>query len=103
MYKKISFDEAKNIMDTEENVIIFDVREEEEYITGHAAGAICFPVGSISAETAVQMIPDKNVSIIVYCRSGMRSYAAAKELISLGYENIFDIGGLNGWPFGMEW
>ncbi|MCM1545356.1 MAG: rhodanese-like domain-containing protein [Ruminococcus sp.] len=102
-YKKISFEQAKAILDSEPDSIIFDVREEEEYVTGHADGAVCFPIDSINAETAEQMIPCKSTTVMVYCRSGSRSYESAQKLLSLGYENVCDLGSLVGWPFGMEW
>ena len=40
MVKKISFAEAKALMDREPSCVMLDVREEEEYITGHAADAV---------------------------------------------------------------
>ena len=39
-YKKVSFQEAKHIIDTEPNCVILDVRDEDEYITGHAENAV---------------------------------------------------------------
>lgn len=41
-YKKVSFQEAKHIIDTEPNCVILDVRDEDEYITGHAENAVLF-------------------------------------------------------------
>ena len=46
-YKKVSFQEAKHIIDTEPNCVILDVRDEDEYITGHAENAVLFPVDTI--------------------------------------------------------
>ena len=102
-YKNISFEEAKSIIDSESDCVILDVREEEEYVTGHAESAICFPLDSINRESASQMIPDKNTAVMVYCRSGSRSLEAAEKLSSLGYGRVYNIGSLVGWPFGMEW
>ena len=44
-YKKVSFQEAKHIIDTEPNCVILDVRDEDEYITGHAENAVLFQIG----------------------------------------------------------
>ncbi|MCM1364216.1 MAG: rhodanese-like domain-containing protein [Faecalibacterium sp.] len=102
-YKNISFEKAKSILDNEPDSIIFDVREEEEYVTGHAEGAVCFPIDSINEETAKQMIPAKDTAVMVYCRSGSRSLESAQKLVTLGYERVYNIGSLVGWPYGMEW
>jgi rhodanese-related sulfurtransferase len=45
------------------------------------------------------MIPDKEAKIVVYCRSGRRSAEAAKVLKELGYKNVYDLGGINSWPY----
>ena len=71
--KKIDFTEAKQILDTKPDCIIVDVREEEEYITGHAVGALLFPVDEINDVSAMMLIPDKDRPYILYCRSGRRS------------------------------
>ena len=42
---KVSFETAKQLMDAHPDHRLFDVREEEEYVTGHAAGALLFPLG----------------------------------------------------------
>lgn len=45
-----------------------------------------------------QLPPDKNAKIVVYCRSGRMSAIAAKELLEIGYKNIFDLrGGMKAW------
>ena len=49
-YKKVSFQEAKHIIDTEPNCVILDVRDEDEYITGHAENAVLFPVDTIDED-----------------------------------------------------
>ena len=98
----ISFSDAKEIMDRFPYVLI-DVREEYEYLTGHAEGARLLPVGRITQETADAIIPHKEMPVFVYCKSGMRSFTAANKLYTLGYTNVFDMGSLVGWPYGISY
>ena len=58
-YQQISQDEAKEMMDSQE-VVILDVREQDEFDSGHIAGAVLLPVGSISEATAAEVIPKKD-------------------------------------------
>ena len=102
MIEKVDFSRAKEILDANPDSILLDVREYEEYITGHAEGAVLLPVDDINPESAAELLPDKEAAVLVYCRSGRRSAIAAKKLESYGYEKIYDIGMLIGWPYGME-
>lgn len=93
-YKRITADEAQGMMD--DTVIILDVRTKDEYNSAHIAEAILIPNTDI-ADKAEQMLPDKEQTILVYCRSGNRSKSAAKELLSMGYKHVYDFGGINDW------
>ncbi len=99
---KISFERAFELIKGEKKAIMVDVREEEEYITGHAENAVLFPVDDINAETAAMLLPDKDRAMILYCRSGRRSAEAVEKLKALGYTELYDVGSLIGWPYGME-
>lgn len=81
---------------------MIDVREEEEYITGHAIGAKMLPLGDISAVSMDKLVPAKDTPVIVYCRSGARSAIAAQMLDQIGYTRVYDAGGLLGWQYGLE-
>ena len=70
----ISFVRAKHLLDTEPDCLLFDVREEEEFITGHPVEAELFTLDTIDAQTAELRIPLKDTPVLVYCRSGARSY-----------------------------
>lgn len=100
-YQQISQEEAKEMMDTQD-VIILDVREQDEYDSGHIPGAVLLPVGTIDEETAVEVIPEKDSTVLVYCRSGNRSKTASSALAELGYTNIYEFGGINTWPYETE-
>ena len=101
MIRKLDFSES-NRMISHGEALVLDVREEEEYITGHVKGAELLPVDEINSETAAAVIPSLGTPVMVYCRSGLRSARAAHTLESLGYKDIYDMGGLAGWPYGLE-
>ena len=101
MIQKISFSEAKELLDTQPGCVMLDVREEAEYITGHAVDAVLLPVDELTDETAMDVIPELDTPVLVYCRSGYRSNVAAHKLEEYGYTQIYDVGSLIGWPYGL--
>jgi rhodanese-related sulfurtransferase len=49
----------------------------------------------------VDQLPDKDARIVLYCRSGSMSTAAAQELAAMGYTNVLEVdGGFNAWKAG---
>ena len=98
VFLNITAEEAKKLMDSEEDRIILDVRSREEYDQGHIPGAILIPDTEIEAKAA-DLLPDKDQLILVYCRSGRRSKLAAQSLADLGYTNIREFGGILDWPY----
>ena len=99
MYKRISFKEAKEMIE-KSGTVLLDVRTEEEYITGHIPTSILIPLDEL--EYRLDELQDKSQNIIVYCKSGRRSKIACDILIQAGYSNIFDLGGVVDWPYGLE-
>ena len=100
-YQQISQEAAKDMMDTQE-VIILDVREQDEFDAGHITSAVLLSVGTITKDTASAVIPELDSVVLVYCRSGNRSKTASKTLVDLGYTNVYEFGGINTWPYGVE-
>ena len=86
-YHKITAEEAKNRMDSDDTIIILDVRTQEEYEESHIPGAILIPNESIGTEKQEQL-PDMDQEILVYCRSGNRSAQAAKEIKALIEDSV---------------
>ena len=101
MYEQITAENAKKIMDSGEEHIILDTREQDEFDEGHIAGAILIPYTEIENK-AKEMLPDKDKLILVYCRSGRRSKIAAESLAKLGYTNVKEFGGIIDWPYEIE-
>ena len=100
-YTRISQEEAREMMDTQE-VLVLDVREPDEYDSGHIPDAVLLPVGTITEDTAAEIIPEKDATVLVYCRSGNRSKTAAQALADLGYTHIYEFGGISTWPYEVE-
>ena len=101
MYEQITAEEAKKIMDSGEDHIVLDTREQDEFDEGHIPGAILIPYTEIDNK-AEEMLPDKDKLILVYCRSGRRSKIAAESLAKLGYTNVKEFGGIIDWPYEVE-
>ena len=78
----------------ERGALLLDVRTREEFASGHLAGAVNVPVGELPARAA-ELAPAAS-GIVVYCRSGARSAAAADLLRRLGHE-VLDLGPMSAW------
>jgi molybdopterin/thiamine biosynthesis adenylyltransferase/rhodanese-related sulfurtransferase len=81
----------------QDNAVVLDVREPDEYEQGALPGAVHIPRGTL--ETSVEgKIPDKSSHVVIYCAGGTRSAFAAKTLQDLGYSDVASvIGGFNRW------
>jgi rhodanese-related sulfurtransferase len=95
--------------------LILDVRTEDEYRGddepyGRVEGAVWLHYDNQIPDSVVEfmervdeVLPDKNQVILVYCRVGRRSWAAAVALAGLDYVNVYDFGGIlnPSWPYGL--
>ncbi len=70
------------------NFVVIDVRELEEFQSGHVKDSINIPLGQLMHGARQLSDTPKDSNIIVYCRSGNRSNVAMNILKSLGYTNI---------------
>ena len=96
-YHKLSAEEAYEMMVSQE-VVIVDVRTPEEYDGGHIPNAILVPNESIGDDMP-EALPDKEATLLIYCRSGRRSKEASEKLLKLGYKSIYEFGGIIDWPY----
>ena len=93
--------EANARMKAGTSIILLDVRTPEENAQLRIPGSVLLPLDTIGTD-AKKVLPDRKKTIFVYCRSGRRSAIAAKQLRAMGYESVFDIGGINSWPYEKE-
>jgi phage shock protein E len=101
IYQTISTETAKKRLDTDKGIVLLDVRTVAEYTEKRIPGSVLIPVDVIETQ-AIEKLKDKNATIFVYCRRGSRSSIAAKALANMNYTNVFDLGGINNWPYATE-
>ena len=96
-YRRISPAQARTMMLELYDFILLDVRTAEEFRERRIEGAVNIPHNEIRRRSENEL-SDKSRAILVYCQSGRRSENAARALVSLGYTNVFDLGGIVDWP-----
>ncbi len=75
--------------------LLVDVREPSEWRQGHAPKAKHIPLGSLSSR--LSEVPRQR-EVLLICRSGNRSGSAQRQLLQLGYEQVYNVsGGMNAW------
>lgn len=77
-----------------DGALVVDVREPDEYVSGHVPGARLIPLGVLPVRAAE--IP-RDERVYVVCASGGRSYQAAQWLSSAGYDAVSVAGGTTAW------
>ncbi len=98
-YTVIKPSEAKSMIDAG-NVTVVDVRTQSEYEDAHIEGAVLVPLDTIG-DGDIAALPDKDATLIVYCRTGVRSAQASAALVKLGYTHVYDMdGGITSWTYG---
>ena len=75
---------------------VVDVRQPSEYYAGHIKGAVNIPLNNISKITKKI---NKDTNVIVYCLSGARSNSAVRQLKSMGYTKVHNLGSIGRWPY----
>ena len=98
--KKSGINEVLNVLNAEEfrskvegkKVQLIDVRTPNEFKSGHIKGAKNIDFFSRNFINAIEQL-DKQKAVYLYCRSGGRSRQASKRLMSLGFQEIYDLKG----------
>ncbi|MEG0742039.1 MAG: peptide-methionine (R)-S-oxide reductase MsrB [Clostridia bacterium] len=97
-YHKLTPQEAKAMLDQHADALVVDVRSQAEYASGHLPNALLLPLPSLTDQPPA-LLPQRNATILVYCRSGVRSKDASNKLVAMGYTAVYDIGGIIDWPY----
>ncbi|MGH9907738.1 MAG: rhodanese-like domain-containing protein, partial [Pyrinomonadaceae bacterium] len=90
--REVSVEETRDRMASNENVRLIDVREDNEWLAGHAEGAEHLGKGIIERDIEVK-VPDKSAELILYCGGGYRSALVADVLQQMGYTNVYSMAG----------
>jgi len=89
---EVTVAETRERMDAGARLV--DVREDDEWRSGHARDAVHLGRGVIERDI-VKTFPDRSTELILYCGGGFRSALAADNLQKMGYTNVFSTAG--GW------
>ena len=90
----ISAAEAQKKLSQKPKPYLLDVRQPEEFRSGHISGAKLIPLGELRAR--MNELP-KTQQILVVCRSGNRSMSATRQLTSAGFDAMNMTGGMIAW------
>ncbi len=92
--REIDIEEYKRLLEAGGAGQLVDVREDHEWETAHAAGAIHLSKGIIERDVE-KTFPDKNTKLVLYCGGGYRSALATDNIQKMGYTNVISLDG--GW------
>ncbi len=78
-----------------EMLVLIDVREPSELTISRIEGALHIPISQLDQRR--DEIPH-NQPVVMFCRSGIRSFKVIRSLQAVGYDNLINmIGGINAW------
>ena len=99
--QEVDLDDARALIAT--HIPMLDVREPAEVEQGIIEGAIHIPLGELPPR--ITELPSKETPLLIYCAGGVRSFAAAEILRSLGWDDPISLApGFNGWKkAGLPW
>ncbi|AZV57827.1 rhodanese-like domain-containing protein [Clostridium sp. AWRP] len=98
---KISDKKLKEMLESSTPPLLIDVRTPEEYSRGHISKSKNIPVQNFE-DSIKKMGLKLDSPIVVYCQSGMRASQASKILNKLGFEEIYNLGGIGNWSYGLK-
>jgi rhodanese-related sulfurtransferase len=82
------------VNDVPADAAILDVREDYEWVAGHAEGAVHIPLDQLPGRLD-DLDPDQDLYVI--CRTGGCSFRAAQWLVGQGYSAVNVAGGMDQW------
>ncbi len=95
--REMTVEEVQRRQEEGQSFEFVDVREDNEWAQGHAAGAEHIGRGVLERDIE-NLVPDRDREIVLYCGGGFRSALAAENLQKMGYRRVFSMaGGIRTW------
>ena len=92
--RQIDIEEYQRMVASGDPHLLVDIREDNEWMEGHVAGAVHLGKGIIERDIETR-VPERNTKLVLYCGGGFRSALAADALQKMGYTNAISLDG--GW------
>ena len=100
--KELSIDQARERLANNPKAVLLDVREDHEWVKGHAQTAMHLGKGILERDLE-KAIPDAKTEIIMYCGGGFRSALTADAAQKLGYSSVYSLAGGYKAMLSAEW
>jgi len=89
-----------NLIDSKASLQIIDIRNKNDYLSGHIPGAVSIPYNELLYRLKEL---DTQSNIILYCNYGITSVSAAKSLQKLGFDKLYSLSeGYSKWEYAVE-
>lgn len=90
--REVSVDQARTRLAANPAAVLLDVREDSEWLAGHAVEARHLGRGVLERDIE-QQFPNPDTEIIMYCGGGFRSALACDVAQRMGYRNVHSLAG----------
>lgn len=79
--------------------VLIDVREADEFASGHLPGAVWIPRGLLEFKlSGTPALSGRDLKVVLYCKTSGRAALAAQTMLNMGYMNVTSIaGGFDAW------
>lgn len=87
---QINITDAKKLLANNDDILILDVRTDEEFEDGHIDGAILIPANKLPFRYE-EILDYEDKPVLVYCQTGGRSPMATNFLEENGFSDIYHL------------
>lgn len=100
--ENLNSEDFENKLKEEKDSVLIDVRTQQEHYDARIPNSLLIDLMNPNFTHELEKL-DKSKSYFLYCRSGNRSYYAAKEMVKLGFEKVYNLApGIIGWNGKIE-